>query len=62
MDITHFSLKITIFHGEQAPEEGIIAGYGALIEGLKLEMPFPEQLALISEKRRSYTTAKWKVF
>ena len=62
MDNTHFSLKITIFHGVQMPEEGTIAGYGALIEGLKLEMPFPEQLALISEKRRSYTTAKWKVF
>jgi len=62
MDNTHFSLKITIFHGVQAPEEGTIAGYGALIEGLKLEMPFPEQLVLISEKRRSYTTAKWKVF
>jgi hypothetical protein len=62
MDNTHFSVKITVFHGVQTPEGGTIAGYGALIEGLKLEMPFPEQLALISEKRRSYTTANWKVF
>ncbi|WP_340156160.1 Fic family protein [uncultured Winogradskyella sp.] len=57
-----FSLKITVFHGMQVPEEGTLVGYGAIIEGLELAMPFPEQLAIISAKRRSYSTDKWKVF
>ncbi|MDV7187422.1 Fic family protein [Lutibacter sp. TH_r2] len=57
-----FSLKITIFQGVQTPEEGTLVGYGALIEGFQLPMPFPEQLAIISTKRRSYSSKKWKVF
>ncbi len=57
-----FSLKITVFHGRQAPEEATLVGYGAIIEALQLAMPFPEQLALISDKRRSYSEQNWKVF
>lgn len=62
MSNNHFSRKISVFHGKQAPEEGTLVGYGAIIEGLQLEMPFPEQLSLISEKRRSYSKENWKVF
>jgi Fic family protein len=62
MNTKGFSLKIAVFHGKQAPEEGVLVGYGAIIEGLQLSMPFPEQLALISEKRRSYSNENWKVF
>lgn len=62
MNINRFSLKITVFHGRQAPEEATLVGYGAIIEGLQLAMPFPEQLALISDKRRSYSEQSWKVF
>lgn len=58
----NFSLQVTIFHGLQAPEKGTLAGYTAIIEGLRLTMPFPNKLALISEKRRSYETNDWKVF
>lgn len=57
-----FSLQVTIFQGLQAPEKGTLAGYTAVIEGLKLAMPFPNKLALISEKRRSYETNEWRVF
>jgi len=32
-----------------------------LIEGLALAMPLPQQLALISSKKRQYTTAHWQV-
>lgn len=56
-----FSLKISIFHGIKAPEEGILVGYGALIEGYSLSMPLPNQLALISSKKRQYTTENWQV-
>ena len=61
MDNNCFSLKISVFHGRKAPEEGILVGYGALIEGFALAMPLPHQLALISFKKRQYTTDQWQV-
>ena len=61
MDINHFSLKISVFHGRKAPEEGLLVGYGALIEKLKLPVPLPNRLALISTKKRQYSTDKWLV-
>ncbi|AOW19587.1 Fic family protein [Urechidicola croceus] len=62
MNLKSFSRKITVFHGKHTPEEGTLVGYGAIIEHLKLNMPFPERLALISEKRRSYKNENWNVF
>lgn len=62
MNNKRFSLKISVFHGLKAPEEGTLVGYGAIIEGLGLAMPFPNRLSLISEKRRSYENENWKVF
>ncbi len=56
-----YSLKISVFHGLKTPEEATLVGYGAVIEALQLAMPFPEQLALISDKRRSYTNEKWNI-
>ena len=61
MNNKRFSLKISIFHGIKAPEEGILVGYGALIEGYSLLMPLPFQLTLISPKKRKYTSEKWQV-
>ena len=57
-----FSLKITVFHGRMAPEEGFLVGYGALMEAFKLEVPVPDVLALISTKKREYKTHEWQVF
>jgi Fic family protein len=62
MNNKRFSLKTSIFHGLKVPEEGILVGYSAIIEGLVLAIPFPNKLALISEKRRSYETNEWNVF
>ena len=62
MNNYQFSHRITVFHGRQTPEEAILVGYGAIIEGLQLPMPFPERLSLISDKRRSYSTENWKVY
>jgi len=56
-----FSLKTSVFHGYKAPEEGILVGYGAVIEALDLAMPLPNRLALISPKKRQYTTEHWQV-
>lgn len=57
-----FSQEISVFHGRQTPEKGTLVGYGAIIETLSLQMPFPNTLALISEKRRQYEAPGWIVF
>ena len=62
MEIKCYSQNITVFHGRIAPEEGVLVGYGALIEVFALEMPIPLKLALISTKNRQYKTKEWQVF
>ena len=57
----HFSRKITVFHGRSAPEEGTLVGYGAIIETLRLPIPLPNTLSLISLKNRLYEKNGWKV-
>lgn len=57
-----FSQKINVFHGRTVPEEGTLAGYGAIIEAFKLAVPLPAKLALISTKKRQYVTGQWQVF
>lgn len=61
MDNKYFSLKISIFHGIKAPEEGSLVGYGAVIEAYGLAVPMPNCLALISPKNRKYSTDQWQV-
>ena len=58
----HFSQEIYVFHGRQAPEKATLVGYGAIIDALKLPVPLPAKLALISEKHRQYGTSDWLVF
>jgi len=62
MNNKHFSHKITVFHGRIAPEEGVLVGYGALIEAFKLDVPVPEVLSLISSKKRQYKNNEWQIF
>jgi hypothetical protein len=57
----NISLEIGVFHGISAPEQGKLVGYGAIIDALKLPVPIPLRLALISKKRRQYTTDGWLV-
>jgi len=58
----HISLKITVFRGRMAPEEGFLVGYGAILEAFKLKVPVPDILTLISTKKRKYRTDEWQVF
>ncbi len=44
------------------PEKGTLVGYGASIDSLKLPVPIPYKLAMISEKHRQYKTSEWLVF
>lgn len=57
-----FSREINVFHGRNAPEKGTLVGYGAVINTLGLSLPYPNTLALISEKRRQYKVPGWIVF
>jgi len=62
MENNYFSRKITIFHGRTAPEQGLLAGYGAIIEAYNLPVPLLNKLSLISEKKRRYSKGDWQVF
>ena len=62
MDYNCFSRAVIVFHGKALPEEGFLAGYGALISQYKLKVPLPDRLALISQKHRRYDTDEWQVF
>jgi len=44
------------------PEAGAVVGYAAIIETLKLPVPIPENIAVISEKNKKYEKNGWKVF
>jgi Fic family protein len=57
-----FSKRISVFHGMLTPEEATLVGYGAIIDKLKLELPLPTKLSLISDKRKSYDSENWKVY
>ncbi len=56
-----YSQVITAFRGRTAPEKGIVAGYAALIDALRLPVPIPIKLTLISLKRRKYALENWRV-
>lgn len=62
MNNKHISQNIIVFHERIAPESGQLVGYGAIIDFLKLDMPFPKQLAMISEKHKRYSKDDWHVF
>jgi Fic family protein len=61
MKLNSFSEKITVFQGRIAPEEGELAGYGAIWNYYKLEVPLPDRLVLISQKHMQYGIEKWIV-
>jgi len=59
--MNQISKKISVFHGRISPEEGLLVGYGAMIEVLGLALPLPRTLTLISFKKRVYNTEEWRV-
>ncbi|WP_236974279.1 Fic family protein [Membranihabitans maritimus] len=61
MENNGFSLNVTVFHGRRAPEDGVLVGYGALIDAFDLDVPMPDQLAWISTRKRQYQTQQWQV-
>lgn len=62
MNIKRFSLQLSVFHGRTVPEDGVIVGYGAIIEAYKLAVPIPVKLTFISTKKRQFENKEWKVY
>ena len=62
MNNKRFSQLINVFHEREAPEQGNLVGYGALIDALGLKVPIPNQLSLISEKHKKYSVDGWNVY
>ena len=62
MKNNRFSREITVFHGRTAPEQGLLVGYGAIIEAFNLPVPLPRKLSIISKKKRQYSNEDWQVF
>jgi hypothetical protein len=61
MEIEVPSIKTSIFQRKNTPENGKIVGYGAITEKLKLSIPSPNTLSLITEKSKKYNTKFWQV-
>ena len=62
MNSTHFSCSTPVFHGIQLPEQGLVVGYAAVINSLKLPVPIPNPLALVSNQNKKYFTDDWNIF
>lgn len=58
---SRFSYKASVFQERVAPEDGMLAGYGAIIKHYNLPVPLPDRLALISQKHKQYETGEWIV-
>jgi len=52
----------TVFFGRESSVNGLLIGYGALIEEYALKAPLPKKLSLVSEIRKRYETTDWLVF
>jgi hypothetical protein len=58
---TQFSGPVTIFHEQVLPERAAPAGYAALIDAYRLEVPLPRTLSAISEHHRSREESGWRI-
>lgn len=62
MSIKCFSLQLSVFHSRKVPNEGVIVGYGAIIEMFELSVTIPQRLAFVSNKNKQDETEAWKVY
>ena len=62
MNIKRFSIQSSVFHGRTVPEDGVIIGYGAIIDVFKLAVPIPNKLSFVSSKNRQFENDEWKVY
>ena len=56
-----FSGPITNFHGLALPEKATPAGYAALIDSYRLQVPLPRTLLATSERHRTREAEGWRI-
>jgi hypothetical protein len=59
---THFSHAALIFNKKELPEPATVVGYAAIINSLRLPMPYPYRIAIISNKNRKYQDKNWNIY
>lgn len=57
----HFSGPATVFHDRRLPEPATPAGYAALIDACRLDVPIPLTLSAISRHHRTLTREGWRL-
>src|ERR1700761_6120881 len=57
-----FSHTTSVFRTVPLPEEGILAGYTALIEAYDLQVPLPYQMAAIGKRHRVLHKGVWRLY
>ena len=55
----YFSIDAPVFHGRTMPQKGYIVGYAAIINSFDLQMPMPNQIAVVSTKNKKIISAEW---
>jgi len=56
-----FSQPVTVFHERRLPEPALPAGYAALIDAFKLDVPLPRTLAAIGGRHRIIERGGWRL-
>jgi hypothetical protein len=59
--IHRFSGSVTVFHDRRLPEEATPAGYAALIDAYRLDIPVPRILSAISPRHRTHQADNWRI-
>lgn len=50
------------FHGRKLPRPGRVAGYGWLVNELRLRVPMPRRLSLVSDHHERRSEPEWEIF
>ncbi len=58
---THFSVNAPVFHGKVLPQKGTIVGYASIIHAMKLALPMPSPMAMVSEKFKKIKMEEWLI-
>ena len=58
----HFSGPVTVFHEQRLPEQATPAGYAALIDAYRLQVPIPLTLAAIGAHHKTLERDGWRLF
>ena len=57
-----FSGPVTAFHERRLPETAAPAGYAALIDALRLQVPVPRILSAIGPHHKQYEQDGWRIY